>query len=127
MSYKYYQPNSKDLKDKYGDCVIRALTKALNMEWLQVFDEIQPISRELQVPFNCRPCYEKYVENKGFKYYGVSNKKGAKRPTVEMFTKEHKVGTYILRVAHHLVTVVDGVYYDTWDSGKCCLYGYWKK
>lgn len=28
MSYKYYQPNSKDLKDKYGDCVIRALTKA---------------------------------------------------------------------------------------------------
>ena len=127
MSYKYYQPNSKDLKDKYGDCVIRALTKALSMEWLQVFDEIQPISRELQVPFNCRPCYEKYIENKGFKYYGVSNKKGTKRPTVEIFAKEHKVGTYILRVAHHLVTVVDGVYYDTWDSGKRCLYGYWKK
>ena len=127
MSYRYYQPNSKDLKDEYGDCVIRALTKALNMEWLQVFDEIQPISRELQVPFDCRPCYEKYIENKGFKYYGVSNKKGAKRPTVEMFAKEHKVGTYILRVAHHLVTVVDGAYYDTWDSGKCCLYGYWKK
>ena len=126
MSYKYYQPNKKDLKDKYGDCVIRALTKALNMEWLQVFDEMQPISREMQVPFNCRPCYEKYIESKGLKYIGISNKKGTKRPTVDRFAKDHTTGTYILRVAHHLVTVVDGIYYDTWDSGKKSLYGYWE-
>lgn len=26
-NYKYYQPNDKDLKDQYGDCVVRALTK----------------------------------------------------------------------------------------------------
>ena len=126
MSYKYYQPNKKDLKDKYGDCVIRALTKALNMEWLQVFDEMQPISREMQVPFNCRPCYEKYIESKGLKYIGISNKKGTKRPTVDRFAKDHTTGTYILRVAHHLVTVVDGIYYDTWDSGEKSLYGYWE-
>lgn len=125
-NYKYYQPNKKDLKDKYGDCVIRALTKALNMEWLQVFDEMQPISREMQVPFNCRPCYEKYMESKGLKYTGISNKKGTKRPTVETFAKDHKAGTYILRVARHLVTVVDGIYYDTWDSGGKSLYGYWE-
>ena len=125
-NYKYYQPNKKDLKDKYGDCVIRALTKALNMEWLQVFDEMQPISREMQVPFNCRPCYEKYIESKGLKYIGISNKKGTKRPTVDRFAKDHTTGTYILRVAHHLVTVVDGIYYDTWDSGEKSLYGYWQ-
>ena len=117
-NYKYYQPNKKDLKDEYGDCVIRALTKAFNMEWLQVFDEMQPISREMQFPFNCKPCYEKYIESKGAKYYGISNKKGTKRPTVDRFAKVHKTGTYILRVAHHLVTVVDGFYYDTWDSGE---------
>lgn len=23
-NYKYYQPNDKDLKDQYGDCVVRA-------------------------------------------------------------------------------------------------------
>ena len=77
--WKYYQPNKKDLKDKYGDCVIRALTKALNMEWLEVFDDIQPISREMQVPFNCKPCYEKYLEEKGFVYHGISNAKGTKK------------------------------------------------
>lgn len=29
-NYKYYQPNEKDLKDNYGDCVIRALTKVMS-------------------------------------------------------------------------------------------------
>ena len=33
--YKYYQPNKKDLKDQYGDCVIRALTKVMDKEWLE--------------------------------------------------------------------------------------------
>ena len=125
--WKYYQPNKKDLKDDYGDCVIRSLTKALDMEWLEVFDDIHPISRELQVPFNCKPCYEKYLELKGFKYHGISNGKGTKRPTVNKFALEHKEGTYVLRVAHHLVTVVDGYFYDTWDSGDKSLYGYWVK
>lgn len=126
--YKYYQPNEKDIKDNYGDCVIRALTKALNLTWLEVFDEIHPISREMQVPFNCKPCYEKYLtEVKGFIYTGISNKKGTKRPTVQSFAKEHKQGTYVLKVANHIVTVVDGIYYDTWDCGNSCLYGYWKK
>lgn len=93
--------------------MIRALTKALNMEWLDVFDEIHPISRELQIPFNCKPCYEKYLEVKGFIYHGISNAKGKKRPTVQSFAKDHKEGIYVLRVAHHVVTVVDGYFYDT--------------
>lgn len=29
--YVYYQPNDKDLKDKYGDCQVRALSKALDI------------------------------------------------------------------------------------------------
>jgi len=124
--YQYFQPNKKDLKDEYGDCVIRSFVKATELTWLQIFDELHPISRELQVPFNCRPCYEKYLDGKGYTYYGISNKKGTKRPTVLSFAKEHKTGTYILRVAHHLVTVVNGIYYDTWDCGSKSLYGYWE-
>ena len=126
-NYKYYQPNKKDIKDRYGDCVIRALTKALNMEWLEVFDEMQPLSREMQVPFNCKPCYEPYILSKGFTYHGISNAKGTKRPTVDRFAKDHPKGTYILRVANHLVAVQDGQYFDTWDSGYKSLYGYWEK
>ena len=124
--FRYYQPNEKDLKDKYGDCVIRALTKVLNKSWIEVFDELLPIAREVQTMPNTNPVYEKYLQNKGFEYNGVSNKKGRKRPTIEEFAKSHREGTYIVRVAHHLVAVVDGLYYDTWNSGKKSMYGYWK-
>lgn len=125
--YQYYQPNEKDIKDKYGDCVIRALTKVLNKSWVEVFDELAPIAREIQCMPSMKTCYEAYLKQKGFKYYGISNKKGSKRPTVESFTKEHKKGTYYLNVANHCVSVVDGKYYDTWNSGYKSLYGYWTK
>lgn len=39
-NYKYYQPNDKDLKDQYGDCVVRALTKVMRKTWMQVFDDL---------------------------------------------------------------------------------------
>ena len=125
--YQYYQPNEKDIKDKYGDCVIRALTKVLNKTWLQVFDELVPISREIQAMPNMKTCYETYLTQQGFKYYGISNRKGSKRPTVESFTKDHKKGVYYLNVANHCVAVVDGKYYDTWNCGHKSLYGYWTK
>lgn len=123
----YYQPNKKDIKDSFGDCVIRSLTKALDKEWVEVFDELVPIAREKQCMPNNKPAYETYILANGFEYVGISNKKGTTRPTVLSFTKEHKTGTYILNVANHLVTVKDGMYYDTWDCGWKCLYGYWVK
>lgn len=125
--YTYYQPNDKDLKDNYGDCVIRSLTKVTGKEWLQVFEDLLVYARELQCMPNGKPCYEKYLVANNFTYHGISNKKGSKRPTVDSFAKEHKEGTYLLRVAHHCVAVVDGHYFDTWDSGECSMYGYWVK
>ena len=128
--FVYYQPNRKDLKDQYGDCTIRALSKALNVTWLEAFDLTIPICREAQVtnifsaPAKIRcPLMEKL----GFQYTGISNRRGSKRPTVIEFAKEHPTGTYICNVANHEVAVVDGKYYDTWDSGDCSLYGYFER
>lgn len=128
--FNYYQPNKMDLKDKVGDCQIRALSKALGLTWLETFDIIMPICREQQVMdiFSCD--LEKTKEalgRLGFSYTGISNKRGTRRPTVDTFAKDHTNGTYIAVVAHHVVAVVDGNYYDTWDSGDRCLYGYYEK
>lgn len=127
--FVYFQPNKKDIKDKVGDCQIRALCKALGLTWLEAFDLTIPLCRELQTYtiFDGDPAKTREaMNNLGFTYTGVSNKKGTKRPTVDSFAKEHKTGTYIVKVAHHVVAVVDGKYYDTWDSGRCCLYGYYE-
>lgn len=126
--FKYFQPNKKDLKDKVGDCQIRALCKVLELTWLEAFDLTIPICRDLQT-YTIFDCDLKKtnaaMESLGFQYTGISNKKGTRRPTVDSFTKEHKTGRYIVKVAHHVVAVVDGHYHDTWDSGHCCMYGYY--
>ena len=128
--FNYYQPNKKDIKDEYGDCTIRALTKALGCTWLEAFDLTIPICRREQVPniFNA-PAYIRkgFLKELGFEYHGISNKRGSKRPTVDEFAKAHPIGTYIANVARHEVAVVDGKYYDTWDSGECSMYGYFEK
>lgn len=128
--YVYYQPNKKDLKDESGDCQIRALSKVLNIEWVDAFDITIPICRELQTYtiFDCNLKKAKEALAKiGFEYHGVSNKRGLIRPTVDEFAKDHPTGRYIARVAHHVVAVVDGKYYDTWDSGNKSMYGYYEK
>lgn len=125
--YKYYQPNKLDLKDEKPDCVIRSLTKVLDITWLEAFESLIPYARELQTTLTCRECYEKYLVDEGFKYVGISNRKGSKRPTVKSFSDSHRTGTYFLNLANHTVAVVDGIYYDTWDCGNCCLYGYYER
>lgn len=124
--FKYFQPNKKDIKDNYGDCVIRSMCKATGKTWLEVFDEMTPLARETQAPLNVKVVYEEYLKRNGFVYHGISNKKGTKRPTVKSFSKSNKE-LAVLIVANHLVTSEGGHYFDTWDSGEKSLYGYWVK
>ena len=128
--YVYYQPNKKDLKDKFGDCQIRALAKAMNCSWLEAFDAAIEVCRPEQVslifdaPVEVR---NRMLKKLGFEYHGISNKKGSKRPTVDSFAKDHPNGTFIANVSHHEVAIVDGKYYDTWDCGYKSMYGYFER
>lgn len=127
--FKYYQPNDKDIRDNYGDCTIRALSKAKGVSWLEAFDMMIPICRDEQTSniFDVPPKKRENLLNRlGFEYNGISNKKGAKRPTVDEFARTHPSGTYIATVSHHVVAIVDGTYYDTWDCGSRSLYGFYK-
>lgn len=127
--YVYYQPNKMSVKDNFGDCTIRALSKALNLSWMGAYLLTIPICLRMQthsifaLP---RDLEQSALKELGFVYHGVSNKKGTRRPTVDLFAKEHPTGRYICHVAHHEVAVVNGKYYDTWDSGECYMYGWYE-
>ena len=46
---------------------------------------------------------------------------------LEIFGRDHPQGLYVLATGTHVITVIDGDYYDSWDSGdKIPLY-YFKK
>ena len=48
--------NKALLKDNYGDCVIRALTKVMNKTWLEVFDDIIPMIKAFDEIFSDFGC-----------------------------------------------------------------------
>ena len=121
---KYYNPNP--LKKETGDCVVRALCKATGKDWELVYSELCQLGFELKVMPNSDECWKEYLIRTGFIYHSIKVKKGSRRPRVDEFArkKEHKDGTYVLKVANHIVTCKEGHYYDTWDSGECCLFSY---
>lgn len=122
----FINPNpSKSLRS--GDCVVRAISIALDMSWDEVYHDLCQLGSQLKRMPNDVENYHTYLTNCGMTRAKISNRKGCKRPTVESFAESHKSGIYILEVAHHLVTVRDGHYYDTWDCGLRSISGYWTK
>ncbi len=122
MGYVYYQPNKTT---ETGDCVVRSICLATGHGWHFVFDRLVEYARRVQDMPNEFAVYSKYLEDQGFTYRDV--KKGKRRQTVSAFANRHKHGVYILKGLCHVVCVVDGNYYDSWDSGSKLVYGYWKK
>lgn len=129
--YQYYQPNKKDLKDKQGDCAIRAITKFFDISWLEAFDSLVVFARETQQMVNSLPNIKLLMEDKNVPYVSVYKPKAKKKMTVKDFAKEYSTGKYVVyvRVGYgtHLVCVDNGKYFDTWDCGDRYVYGYWKK
>lgn len=112
-----------------GDCVIRALTLALNYNWFMVHDELCFLSRKMADMPSSNRVWKTYLINKGYKEEFAQNT-CPDCLTVERFAKSHPKGRYILSTAEyakardnlivtgtHVVAVIDGDWYDTWDSG----------
>mgnify|MGYP003290692952 CR=1 FL=1 len=49
------------------------------------------------------------------------------RCTLNEFAIAHPFGTYICKMRRHIVAVVDGFYYDSWDSGNKKVTEYYEK
>lgn len=98
-----------------GDCVIRALAIALNKKWDSVYVDLCVLGfLECDMP-NANHVWGKYLEQHGFSSRMLSP---ANNVTVQSFCDAHPHGLYVLTTGAHVVTVIDGEYYDAWDSGN---------
>lgn len=71
------------LKDDYGDCVVRAICKALDVDWLHAYDKLCVIGRENQSMPNAKTAYE----------YNDEGKKASSAYIIDML--ESEANTYI--------------------------------
>lgn len=129
-AYKYYNANTRN--NDVGDCVKRAISLALGRDYDQVGAELNKMKRALgQNAFNTPTVYNKYL--KQFNVVPELLHPTAENSVTEtQFAEAHPSGTYILEVGRpklrsgpynyylpdHLVAIIDGDIYDSWNSSN---------
>lgn len=114
--YSYYNPNPIN-NNRVGDCVVRAISKALDMSWEDVYVELTVQGYMMGDLLSSNGVWGNYLKTKGFTReivpfdcpdcYGVLE-----------FANEHPQGIYVVGTGSHAICVKDGVIYDAWDSSN---------
>lgn len=120
-----YNANPKG--NRNGDCTIRAISKALNQDWYETYVDIALQGLAMCDMPSANHVWGAYLRRKGFTRHIMPLEYGD-HYTVEDFANDHPEGTYILALSGHVVPVINGKYYDTWESGhEIPIYFWYRK
>lgn len=100
-----------------GDCVVRALSLALDQDWDTTYLELMSQGFSMKDMPSSNAVWGQYLKNKGYKRYVIPDE-CPDCYTISEFCTDNPQGIYILGTGTHVVTIKDGSYYDTWDSGR---------
>ena len=107
------------------DCVVRALGMALNKRWTEVYDDLCELGRiEFNMP-SADAVWGKYLYLHGFEPF-LLPESCPKCLTIKLFCQMYQKGVYIIGTGSHAVAVIDGNYYDSWDSGNEVPSFFWR-
>lgn len=109
-----------------GDCVIRALSKALDISWQTAYIDMVMHGYYMGDMPSSNAVLNAYLHTKGFRRYVISNE-CEDCYSIRQFSIDNPQGTYIVCTGTHTVAIIDGNYYDSWDPGDEVPLFYWKK
>jgi len=105
--------------------VIRALAIALNKTWYQVYDDLYLVGR-----WDCSvSCHDEvwgmYLQFHGYEQFMLPES-CPRCISIKEFARIFPKGRYIIGTGSHAVAVIDGDYYDSWDSGEEVPSFFWR-
>lgn len=109
-----------------GDCTVRAICTVLGQEWENTYIDLCLQGLIMRAMPSENAVWGAYLRGRGFRR-GIFSDACPDCYTVRDFCEENPRGRYILAISGHVVAVIDGVYYDTWDSGGELPVYYWRK
>lgn len=116
MPYAYF--NENPCQRSVGDCAVRACSKALGQSWEQTFAELCLEGFIMADLPNSDTVWSKYLRRHGFHRYLIPDE-CPDCMTVGRFADENQEGVFVLSMpGRHVVTVVDGTIWDSWDSSN---------
>jgi len=112
----FQEHNAHPKSIKTTDCVVRAISTAMNKEYMECRRELNQLKRDWK--------FTSYKDTEFlYKYFKV---KGQPRIKGSDFTLLHPTGTYVLKMAGHVTVCKDGLILDTWDCTYRSVYTAWE-
>lgn len=115
MAYVEFQNNP--VGRRVGDCAVRAVSKALDMGWEAAYIALVINGLQMGDMPSSNSVIGSVLRQHGFKRRNLPDE----CPdcfTVADFAEENPEGVFVLGTGGHVVTVKNGNYFDSWDSGK---------
>lgn len=111
---------------RVGDCTVRAIAKATGKSWEDTYIGMSVEGLRLCDMPSANHVWGAYLRTQGFTRRSLPNN-CPDCYTVSTFALDFPRGTYVLALASHVVCVIDGDWYDTWDSGDETPLYYWER
>lgn len=122
--YSHYNPNPQN--KRVGDCVVRAISKAIDQTWEQTYIELSLLGYLMGDLLSSNPVWGAYLKSRGF----VREMIPSECPecyTIADFCREYPHGVYVIGTGSHAVAVIDGIIFDAWDSSAETPLYFWRK
>lgn len=110
----YRNPNPA--RRSTGDCVVRAISIALDQSWEETYDGLCAVGREMYDMPNYDGVWGLYLYRRGARPFMLPDA-CPECVTVREFCRMYPEGRYIIGTGGHAVAVVDGNWYDSFNSG----------
>lgn len=120
----YYNPNPYG--ERVGDCSVRAVSKALDLDWDKAYTGIALTGFVMKDMPSSNAVWGSYIRSKGFVRRQIPDVY-PDRYTAERFCADHPQGAFVLVFSGHVATVKDGNLFDTWDSSAELPLYYYEK
>ena len=120
-----YNPNPASIR-KVGDCAVRAISKALGLSWETAYIKLVINGLAMGDMPNANNVIASVLRQNGFKRVNIPTE-CPDCYTVAEFASKYNKGVYVAGTGVHVVTIIDGNYYDSWDSGDEAITYVWKK
>ena len=113
--YIKYNPNP--CGRNVGDCAVRAISAALNVDWETAFDLICDAAKKMCDMPASDSVWGAVLRQRGFYRKAISNY-CPNCYTVKDFCEDNPHGIFVLGFGGHVATIIDGNLYDSWDSSN---------
>lgn len=113
--WEFFNPNP--LGRRVGDCSIRALCAALDLDWDTVHDMTSRMSKQLGDMQSADAAWGAVLRQHGF----VKQLLPDQCPdcyTAGEFARDNPKGTFVLAFGGHVSTIRDGTILDTWNTSN---------